>query len=44
MMRGMKHAYRLIFVLVIAYLFTLALQPGTKGFAVRAIGLDIETK
>ena len=44
MMRGMKHAYRLIFVLVIAYLFTLALQPGTKGLAVRAIGLEIETK
>ena len=44
MMGGMKNAFHLIFVLVIAYLFTLALQPGTKGLAVRAIGLEIETK
>jgi hypothetical protein len=40
----MKHAYSLIFVLVIAHLFTLALQPGNKGLAVRVIGLEIETK
>ena len=44
MMRGMKHAYRLIVLLVIASLVGLALQPGNKGLAVRVFGVQIETK
>ncbi len=44
MMRGMKLAYRLIVLLVIAYLIGLALQPGNKGLAVRVFGVQIETK
>lgn len=35
MMGGMKHAYRLIVLLVITSLVGLALQPGNKGLAVR---------
>ena len=44
MMRGMKLAYRLIVLLVIAYLIGLALQPGNKGLAVRVFVIQIETK
>jgi len=44
MMGGMKLAYRLIVLLVIAYLIGLALQPGNKGLAVRVFGVQIETK
>lgn len=44
MMRGMKYAYRLITLLVIASLVGLALQPGNKGLAVRIFGIQIETK
>jgi hypothetical protein len=44
MMGGMKHAYRLIVLLVIASLVGLALQPGNKGLAVRVFGVQIETK
>ena len=44
MMRGMKLAYRVIVLLVIAYLIGLALQPGNKGLAVRVFGVQIETK
>lgn len=44
MMRGMKHAYRLAVLLVIAYLVDFALQPGNKGLAVKFFGVHIETK
>lgn len=44
MMRDMKHAYRLIVLLVIAALVGLALQPGNRGLAVRVLGVHIETK
>jgi hypothetical protein len=44
MMGGMKHAYRLIVLLVIASLVGLALQPGNKGLAVCVSGVQTETK
>ena len=44
MMVGMKNAYHLIVLLVIASIVGLAIQPGNKGLAVRVFGVQIETK